>query len=79
MVIRGHPAIFTDMSETYVQQRERLVSIRDARHELGDISHTMIYRLMKDGDLVRVNIGRRAFITGTSLDAYIQRIIGGVE
>lgn len=60
-----------------MQTRElvrHLVPIEDAQHELGGIGRTTLYRLIKDGHLVRANIGRRAFITGESIAAYITRI-----
>ena len=54
--------------------RRRLVSIPDARAELGGIGHTTIYDLFKDNQLVKVNIGRRSFVTSESLAAYVDRI-----
>jgi excisionase family DNA binding protein len=42
--------------------------------ELGDISRTTVYELIKSGDLVKVNIGRRGFITRASLEAYVDRL-----
>jgi predicted DNA-binding transcriptional regulator AlpA len=53
---------------------KRLVSIREARHLLGDIGHTTIYELIKRREITKVNIGRRGFITSGSLDAYIDRL-----
>lgn len=57
----------------------RLVSIPDARGVLGGIGHTTIYDLIKRQELVKVNIGRRGFITSESLDAYMDRLstVGG--
>jgi hypothetical protein len=52
----------------------RLVSIPDARAELGGIGHTTIYDLFKRQQLVKVNIGRRSFVTAESLAAYVDRI-----
>jgi hypothetical protein len=54
--------------------RRRLLSIIEARKELGGIGHTTIYDLIGDGQLVKVNIGRRSFITAESLAAYVDRI-----
>ncbi len=51
-----------------------LVPIEDAQNELGGISRTTLYRLIDEGYLVRARIGRRAFITGDSIAAYINRI-----
>ena len=57
--------------------RRRLVPIEDAQRELGGIGRTTLYRLIEDGYLTRANIGRRAFITGNSLDSYIDSITDG--
>ena len=54
--------------------KPRLVSIPGARAELGGIGHTTLYDLIKRGELVKVNIGRRGFITSESLAAYVDRI-----
>jgi hypothetical protein len=52
----------------------RLVSIPDARAQLGGIGHTTIYDLINRGHLVKVNIGRRSFITAESLAAYVDSL-----
>jgi hypothetical protein len=54
--------------------RQRLLSIIEARKELGGIGHTTMYDLIKRREVVKVSIGRRSFITGESLAAYIDRI-----
>ena len=41
---------------------------------LGGIGHTTIYDLIKRGELLKVNIGRRGFITAESLAAYVDRL-----
>lgn len=60
---------------------KRLVPIPEARQRLGGIGHTTVYELIKRGDIVKVNIGRRGFITSESLEAYMDRLsaasIGG--
>jgi predicted DNA-binding transcriptional regulator AlpA len=53
----------------------RLVSIQEARETwLGGIGRTTVYELIKQGQLVKVNIGSRGFITTESLDAYVARL-----
>ncbi|CAA0120985.1 Uncharacterised protein [Mycolicibacterium vanbaalenii] len=52
----------------------RLVPIPEAREVLGGIGHTTIYDLIKRGEIVKVNIGRRGFITSESLAAYVDRL-----
>jgi hypothetical protein len=54
--------------------RRRLLSIIEARKELGGIGHTTMYDLIGRKELVKVNIGRRSFITAESLAAYVDRL-----
>lgn len=51
-----------------------LYPLSEARTKLGGIGHTTIYELFKAGELTRVNIGRRAFVTAESLAAYVDRL-----
>ena len=51
-----------------------LVSYTEAGEMLGGISRTTLWELAKAGQLTRVNIGRRTFITRESIDAYIARL-----
>jgi hypothetical protein len=51
-----------------------LVPIPDACAELGGVSRTTVYDLVDKEELVKVNIGRRSFITGESLAAYVSRL-----
>lgn len=51
-----------------------LVPTPEARAILGGIGHTTLYELFKSGDLTKVNIGRRAFVTAKSLEAYVNRL-----
>ncbi|MHA7664476.1 helix-turn-helix domain-containing protein [Mycolicibacterium sp. HS_4_1] len=63
-----------------MQTREllrHLVPIEDAQQELGGISRTTLYKLFDEGHLVRARIGRRAFVTGDSIAAYINHITQG--
>jgi hypothetical protein len=52
----------------------RLVPVPEARRTLGEIGHTTIYDLVNRGEIVKVNIGRRSFITSESLEAYLDRL-----
>ncbi|MHA3021265.1 helix-turn-helix transcriptional regulator [Mycobacterium sp. BMJ-28] len=54
--------------------QKRLVPIAEAREVLGGIGTTTIYELFKRGELTKVNIGRRGFVTSESLDAFLQRL-----
>jgi hypothetical protein len=51
-----------------------LVPIPEARAILGGIGHTTIYQLINRGELVKVNIGSRGFVTSESIAAYVDRI-----
>ena len=53
---------------------KRLLPIPEARQLLGGIGHTTIYELVNRGEIVKVNIGRRGFITSESLEAYMDRL-----
>jgi len=46
-----------------------LVPIDDSCAALGNIGRTTLYELVKQKKLVKVNIGRRGFITAESLEA----------
>lgn len=43
---------------------------------LGGVGLTTTYKLIKDGDLRKVNIGRRGFVTRASIEAYVERLEG---
>lgn len=51
-----------------------LVPYDEVRHKLGDIGRTTLYELFERRELVRVNIGRRGFVTAKSLAAYVDRL-----
>lgn len=51
-----------------------LNSIPATRILLGGVSRQKVYDLIADGRLHRVNLGRRAFVTGESIDALIADI-----
>ncbi|BBZ74139.1 helix-turn-helix domain-containing protein [Mycobacterium paraseoulense] len=51
-----------------------LVSVPDTCAQLGGVSRTTVYELVNNGELVKVNIGRRGFITAKSLSAYVERL-----
>jgi excisionase family DNA binding protein len=51
-----------------------LVPIPTACEELGGVSRPTVYDLVNRGELTKVNIGRRGFITGESLAAYVDRL-----
>lgn len=53
-----------------------LYPLPEARAILGGIGHSTLYELFKANELTKVSIGRRAFVTGESLVAYVDRLSG---
>jgi excisionase family DNA binding protein len=51
----------------------RLLPITEARHQLGGISPTTFYALVKEGELSLVKIGRRSFVHTEDLDDFLRR------
>ena len=54
--------------------RPLLVPVPDAQNQLGGISRTTLYELINAGELVRVNVGRRSFVTSESIAAYVNKL-----
>jgi len=53
-----------------------LIPYDEARTKLGGIGRTTLYELVEGRQLVKVNIGRRGFITAKSLAAYVDSLTG---
>jgi hypothetical protein len=51
-----------------------LIPYDEARRLLGDIGRTTLYELIERREVVRVNIGRRGFVTSKTLAAYVDRL-----
>ena len=56
------------------EENRLLIPIPDAQTDLGGISRPTVYNLVNRGELVKVNIGRRGFITAESIAAYVDRL-----
>jgi excisionase family DNA binding protein len=50
-----------------------LMPVKEARHQLGGISPTTFYALVKDGELSLIKIGRRSFVQAEELDDFLRR------
>ena len=50
-----------------------LLDLSETRAALRGISRTLLYSLIESGDLHRVKLGSRAFITADSVNAYLLR------
>jgi len=53
-----------------------LHSIADTGTQLGGTSRSRVYELIAADELEVVSIGRRTFVTGDSLAAYVDRLRG---
>ncbi|MER3388543.1 MAG: helix-turn-helix domain-containing protein [Microcella sp.] len=51
-----------------------LLSIAEGQAYLGGVSRSQLYELKKSDRIRFVKIGRRAFVTRTSLDEYVAQI-----
>jgi excisionase family DNA binding protein len=52
-----------------------LVAMPDVPKYLGDISRSKIYELVANGELTRIRIGRRAFISGESIAGFLDKLL----
>ena len=50
-----------------------LMPVEEARQQLGGISPTTFYGLVKEGELSLVKIGRRSFVHAEDLDDFLRR------
>jgi len=55
-------------------EQQLLVGIPGAAGQLGGVCRTTVYKLISTGELELVKIGRRSFVTGESLAAYVERL-----
>ena len=55
-------------------EQQLLTPIDSARTVLGRVGRTKLYELVNQGQIVKVSIGRRSFITTESLAAYVDRL-----
>jgi hypothetical protein len=52
-----------------------LVAMPEVTWYLGNISRSKVYGLIATGELTRVRIGSRAFITGESITAFLTKVL----
>ena len=63
------------MMDTTTPPTGRLLTpYNEATQALGGIGRTMLFELINDGHLEKVNIGRRGFITSSSINAYVNSL-----
>jgi hypothetical protein len=51
-----------------------LVPVPEACAALGGISRTTLWELVNRGEVIRVRVGRRSFVTAKSIAAYVDRL-----
>jgi excisionase family DNA binding protein len=51
----------------------QLMPVKEARQQLGGISHSTFYRLVKEGELSLFKIGSRSFVQAEELDDFVRR------
>jgi hypothetical protein len=57
-----------------VEPNRLLLPYDEARSALGGIGRTTLWELVNRGEITRVNVGRRGFITAKSIAAYVDRL-----
>lgn len=57
----------------------RILSIAEAQEALGGVSRGKLYRMIEVGEVTRINLGARAFITVESIDRHLDRLIAVAE
>ncbi len=53
---------------------EQLLLTFEDLHAVVPVGRTTFYELIKSGDLRRVKIGRKSFVTAESVRAYVERL-----
>ncbi|MDT5045142.1 MAG: helix-turn-helix domain-containing protein [Mycobacterium sp.] len=61
------------MSDAAERLAKALRDLKEARQQLGGISPTTFYALVKGGELSLVKIGRRSFVQAEDLDDFLRR------
>ena len=56
-----------------LEKSSELCPVTEARQQLGGISRTTFYALVKDGELPLVKIGSRSFVQAEALDDFVGR------
>jgi hypothetical protein len=56
-----------------------IVPFPETSQLLGGLGLTKIYELANCGELTKINVGRRSFITRKSIDAYVDRLSAAQE
>ena len=60
------------------EHMRHLMPVKEARHQLGGISPTTFYALVKEGELSLAKIGRRSFVQAEELDQHVLQAVSNV-
>jgi hypothetical protein len=69
---QGHSILERTPPLDNVGEVPALVAIPEVPRFVGKVSRSKVYGLVADGELTRVHIGSRAFITGESITAFLK-------
>lgn len=58
------------------RSNRRLFAVDESRQQLGNISRSLFYKVVKELDVKLVKIGRRSFLTGAQIDAIVTHLAG---
>jgi excisionase family DNA binding protein len=62
------------INERRNEDGQALLSVAEARKQLGGISKWTFYRLKRDGKIETVKIGSRTFIAASDIAMFIERL-----
>jgi excisionase family DNA binding protein len=61
------------------QQPQLIYPHPETQGILGGIGRTTLYKLIDEGHLTQINIGRRSFITAESIQRYVANLTAAAE
>lgn len=67
-------AVSSEQTQHGFKREQWLLSLPQAQAALGGIGLTLLYKLIDTDSIQRVKIGRRAFITQASVDAFVESL-----
>ena len=57
-----------------MEATRKLYAVPEARTQLGGMSHSKFYDLVKKKHIATVKIGRRTYVTGNEIDDFIEKL-----
>ena len=71
---RPEPSVLADRSGCLHADGMHLLRIEKVQERLGDVSRSTVERLLRDGVLTRVHVGRRVGVDEAEVNAYIESL-----